>query len=76
MVPDATPLLVASILNAGYMVRHYARGGRSSIQKLQREQAIQRLGLEIRHAFAASDDFEPLLIAVVDALRPRDDPPF
>jgi hypothetical protein len=71
-----TPLLVAAILNAGWMVRHYQRGGRSSIHRLERQQAIQRLGLTIRDAFSKSDDFEPLLVAVVDALRPKDDPPF
>lgn len=72
MRPDALPVLVASILNAGWMVRHYARGTRS----LERKQAIQRMGLTIREAFNRSEDFEPLLIAVVDGLRPKDDPPF
>lgn len=78
MRPDGldTTVLVASILNAGWMVRHYARGGRGSIHKLERQQAIQRLGLTIRDAFNKSEDFEPLLIAVVDGLRPKDDPPF
>lgn len=72
----STAALVAAILNAGWMVRHYARGGRTQIHRLERAQAIQRLGLEVRHAFNASDDFEQLLAAVVDALRPRDEPPF
>lgn len=67
---------IAAILNAGYMVRYYARGARSSTQRLHRDQAIKLLGLTIREAFNQAEDFEPLLIAVVDALRPRDDPPF
>lgn len=67
---------MASILNAGYLLRYYARGARTSIQRLHRQQAIQLLGLTIRQAFEQSDDFEPLLIAIADALRPRDDPPF
>jgi hypothetical protein len=32
------------------------------------------MGLTVREAFNRSDDFEPLLAAVVDGLR--DDPPF
>lgn len=71
-----TALLIASILNAGWMVRHYARGAKGSTQRLERQQAILRMGLTIRDAFNKSEDFEPLLIAVVDGLRPKDDPPF
>jgi hypothetical protein len=73
--PDVTHH-VAAILNAGWMVRHYVRGGRSQIQKLRRKQAIQFLGATVREAFNASDDYEALLVAVVDGLRPKDDPPF
>lgn len=75
MAPD-TGQLVATILNAGYMVRHYARGGRSQIQRQQRTQAIADMGVVVRDAFNSSEDFEALLAAVVDALRPRNDPPF
>lgn len=75
MGPDS-PQLVAAILNAAWMVRHYARGGRSSIQRNERIKAIQHLGLVVRDAFSKSDDFEALLAAVVDGLRPRDEPPF
>ncbi len=71
-----TAVHVAAILNSAWMVRHYARGGRLAIQRTQRAQAIQRLGLTVREAFSTSDDFEPLLAAIVDGLRPRDDPPF
>lgn len=75
MAPDTTQF-VADILNAAWMVRHYARGGRSSIHRTDRVQAIQRLGLTVRDAFSRSDDFETLLAAVVDGLRPTDSPPF
>ena len=77
MVPDSTGL-VAAILNASWMVRHYARGARhrqSPIAK-KRAAAIRELGLVVRDAFNKSEDFEPLLAAVVDGLRPKDEPPF
>jgi hypothetical protein len=75
MAPDTTRH-VASILNDWWMVRHYVRGGRSAIQKAQRQEAIRRLGLTIRDAFNSSEDFEPLLAAVLDGGRPRDEQPF
>jgi hypothetical protein len=75
MAPD-TSGLVASILNSAWLVRHYARGGRSTIHRTQRQDAIKQLGLAVRYAFSASDDFEALLAAVVDGLRPRDEQPF
>ena len=71
-----TAALVAAILNAGFMVRHYARGARGRLQRAERTQAIQHMGLAVREAFNRSEDFEPLLAAVVDGLRPRDEPPF
>lgn len=58
------------IRHAAWMVRHYWRN------RTQRAQAIQRLGLTVREAFNSSDDFETLLVAVVDGLRPTDDRPF
>ena len=73
--PDS-PSLVAGILNAAWMVRHYARGGRSALQRAQRAQAIQLLGVTVRDAFNKSNDFEALLGAVVDGLRPKDEKPF
>lgn len=75
MAPDTTRL-VAAILNAGFMVRHYARGGRSRLQRPERVAAILHMGLTVRAAFSASDDFEPLLRAVVDGLVPLDNPRF
>ncbi len=77
MVPDTTGL-VAAILNAAWMVRHYARGARqkTSHSAKHRDEAIKKLGLIVREAFAQSSDFEALLTAVVDGLRPRDEPPF
>lgn len=71
MAPDPAAL-VAAILNAGYMVRYYPRPG----QRAQRAAAIVTLGLAIRAAFNASDNFEPLIAAVADAVRPRDERPF
>lgn len=71
-----TGVLVADILNAAWMVRHYQRGGRSAIGQLKREQAILKLGLTVREAFEQSEDFEALLAAVVEGLRPRDAQPF
>ena len=68
--------LVSRIYNAAWMVRNYARGGRSTIQKRERDKAIHDMGLAVREAFIASEDFEPLLAAVVDGLRPRDEQPF
>lgn len=67
---------VAAILNAAWLVRHYVRGGRTAIQRQQRQEAIRNLGLTVKDAFNHSEDFEPLLVAVVDGLRPKDDPPF
>lgn len=70
---------VAAILNAAWMVRHHARGGRVSRESpmaANRQKAIRAMGLIVRQAFQSSDDFEPLLAAVVDGLRPRDEPPF
>ena len=78
MAPDSARL-VAAILNDAWMVRHYLRGAlhrHNTQQKLRREQAIQKLGLTVRHAFECSNDFEALLAAVVDGLRPQDKPPF
>ena len=74
-LPD-TAAYVAEILNAAWMVRHYARGGRLSIQRLHRAQAILKLGLVVREAFSKTDDFEQLLTAVVDGLRPHNEQPF
>lgn len=75
MGPD-TARLVAAILNDAWMVRNYARGGRSSIQQPQRAAAIRRLAITVRDALNRSQDFEPLLVALVDGLSSRDEPPF
>lgn len=74
MAPDPAAL-AASILNAAWWVRHYALQ-RTPAMRRRRAQAVQRLGLTVRDAFNRSEDFEPLLVAIVDGLRPRDDPPF
>ena len=74
MAPD-TATLVAAILNEAWMVRHYALR-RTPSQRIRRAQAVLKLGLIVREAFDSSDDFEALLGAVLDGLRPRDERPF
>ena len=68
MAPD-TGEHVARILNDWYMVRYYQRGAR-------REQAILKLGITIREAFIASNDYKTLIAAVLDGGRPRNEQPF
>lgn len=63
---------VAAILNDWWMVRHYAMQ-RTATMRLKRAQAILKLGLTIREAFASSDDFEPLIAAILDGARPREE---
>jgi hypothetical protein len=58
------------------MVRHYERGGRSLILRKERQRAIRKMGLAVREAFDSSEDFEPLLAAVLDGLAPKDEPRF
>jgi hypothetical protein len=70
MAPD-TGALIASIMNPAYMVRHY-KLQRTPTMRKQRAAAIRALGLAVRLAFNSSEDFEPLLLAVVDGLSPRD----
>lgn len=76
---DPTSALTASIYNAAYFVRHYARGGRLADPGAplahKRREAIHKLGLVVRQAFCATDDFEPLLTALVDCLAAKDDWP-
>ena len=75
MAPDLNAL-EAAISNDCWMVRHYAPS-RTPTMRLQREKAIMKLGLTVRKAFNSSEDFEPLLAALVDGLRPRSEkPPF
>ena len=71
MAPD-TGALVASILNPAYMVRHYQLQRTPTMRK-QRAAAIHALGLAVRLAFNRSEDFEPLLLAVLDGLSPREE---
>ena len=60
--------LVAAIYNACWWLRN-CRGRRG----VNRDQAIQKLGIAVRHAFQESENFEPLLAALIDGLNPRDD---
>jgi hypothetical protein len=66
---------VAAILNDAWMVRNYGLE-RNESQRLRRAQAILKLGLTVREAFSSTDDFEPLLAAICDGLRPRESKPF
>lgn len=71
--PDIAHRLSA-IHSAAWMVRHYARGyghRPTSPLRIKRDNAIRELGLLVREAMNSSEDFEPLLAAVVDGLRPR-----
>jgi hypothetical protein len=70
MAPDMGRL-VAAILNAAWMVRHYERGGRTSIGRRRRNAAIKKMGLTVRECFNQSEDFEPLLAAILDGLDPK-----
>lgn len=77
MGPDSETLqFESSIRNDAWMVRHYAPQ-RTPAMRLRRAQAIQKLGLTVRYAFNRSEDFERLLVAIVDGLRPTEStPPF
>lgn len=70
MAPDPAELS-ASIYNACWFVRQCR--GRNS---LRRQQAILALGLACRAAFNSTDNFEPVLTALLDGLSPKDDSRF
>ncbi len=61
--------VIAEILNSCYFVRQYQR----PMMKAQRAAAIRALGLACRAAFNSTEDFEPILTAIVDGLAPRDE---
>lgn len=63
---DTTSRFTA-IYNAAWPLRNCRRH-----QRAERAAAIHALGLACREAFNATDDFEPLLTAIVDAVVPRD----
>lgn len=60
---------VAQILNACWWVRRYERGARLRSIAPYRTQALLKLGLTCREVFNHTDDFEPVLTALVDGLR-------
>ena len=68
MAPD-TGVLCAELSNACYLVRYCPRPH----QRELRAKAILRLGLTVRHAFNASDDFEALLASLVTGLSAKDE---
>lgn len=59
-----TASAVAAIRDAAKLVRLYRR------QPAKRAAALALLGRTVRNAFNATEDFEPLLIAICDGLRP------
>lgn len=67
MQPDPSAELVTAIYNAAWQVRDLCRPH----QVDKKAQAVARLGLIVRAAFNASEDFAPLLEAVRDALTGR-----
>jgi hypothetical protein len=61
---DHTAARCAEIYNLAWWIRYRSRPA----QKVQRRAAVCALGLAVRQAFRESDDFEPLLAALADAL--------
>lgn len=59
--------LIAEIRNAAWLVRYYTRN------RVRRAQAITKLGIAVRHALESSSDYESILAAVLDGLRPKDE---
>lgn len=59
---------VTAIYRAAWRVRATHRPH----QRAERARAIFMLGLECRAAFNATEDFEPLLLALVDGLTPEE----
>ncbi len=66
MQADPTAQHVAAIYNAAWFIRDLTRPH----QRDKKAEAVARLGLIVRAAFVASDDFGPLLYAIRDALNP------
>jgi hypothetical protein len=64
--------LVDRIYDAAWDVRYYRRPH----QAARRAQAVQLLGLAAREALNSTDDFEPILYAICDALAEIPDPRF
>jgi hypothetical protein len=61
---DSTAGHVAAIYNAAWQVRFWRRPH----QHEQKARSFLQLGLAARAAFNATEDFEPLLLAIRDAL--------
>ena len=64
MKTDTQAHRVSAIYNACWWIRNYNRPAK----KIERKASILALGLVIRSAFAETDDFEPLLEAIVSGL--------
>lgn len=75
-IRDKTLPRVSAIRNAGWMVRYYGRSGKGSpdtIRERYRQRSIKKMVLAIQAAIEAQDDPERILLAIYDALSPRDD---
>lgn len=64
MKNDRSAQCCAEIFNAAWWIRHYCRPAK----RVERQAAVLDLGLAVRQAFAATEDFEPLLRALADGL--------
>lgn len=61
----STPEWISEIRNAAWHVRQIR-----TVNRLRRDQAILRLGVTVRAALAESEDYESILGAIVEGLRP------
>ena len=66
--------LVQLLRNDCYMVRQYG-GQRNETQRLRRRQAIRKLVATLQYAFKETEDYEAIIAAFLDGLRPLDRPP-
>jgi hypothetical protein len=65
--------LAARIRNAAWLVRYHRR----PLGRRRRAAAVRALGFVVRDAFNECDDFEQLLVAIVEGPKPQDyEPPF
>lgn len=64
MGSDRQAARIAEICNAAWWVRNYGRPAK----EIERRNSVRALGLLCRSAFAETDDFEPLLRAIVESL--------
>lgn len=63
MQNDRSAAGAADIYNCAWWIRHYNRPGKQA----ERAKAMRGLGLVVYAALERGDDFEPLLLALLDA---------